>query len=565
MKKVFFSLIIVFIHTALFSQPSTQFCRKYDLLGGNFLDFGYLTFADSLGYTTMISAYPDGGSLAFFLLRTDLDGNVVWKNFIPPLGGSTPFRHCCIKASDNNFVLLVEEPVSVYPFNYRIKMAKISPVGNIIWVKYFDNTVGGANVDFPRTIIETADGGFLINADGNGHNEDLGNFPFAKFLFKTDSNGNLLWAKNLNIKALYNIQVCWGGNMNVLPDSSYIFAYQGRTIGEPDSNSGGKVVVTKLDKEGKMKWTKKYFTFGDDGRIDISTLPDGSSIVSSCRKYGFSFASSTHLMKIDSSGNVVWENHVSGDLSNGIELSNAPSGHIIALNGDILIAGYDLADIKKRLPNGDSVIVSSAGSENGPGFLGRFSSIDGSLKWYHKFYFPFGTNPPKVNIFGNSIYNYSTEVGLAQVQELPNQDILITGWVSEPATHAFGGWDSNTLLLRLGPDGCMPDQDCNKSMLLPVPEITKVSLKKDEISIFPNPSSIGERLTVKFASPTSNEGGSEIRVINLQGQLIYSKIISKNEEETILELPNAVPQGAYLVSYLQNGAILSTKKWIYIQ
>lgn len=170
---------------------------------------------------------------------------------------------------DNNYVVAGHTRTILGDENFYL--LKIDPNGNIIW----SNDYGTNGFERCNSVIATSDGGYLLTGRHNDQN-DLGGI-FDAFCVKTDSFGNLINSKKLNLDS-NNI---WGkhsqemisGNYLVGADNvdnlSYIFY-------ELDNNldSINSFQITSNSYELKWLWrfyknSSNNFVFGNNNSIQI--------------------------------------------------------------------------------------------------------------------------------------------------------------------------------------------------------------------------------------------------------------------------------------------------------
>jgi len=182
----------------------------------------------------------------------------------------------------------------------------------VLWTKTYsgDSDV----VEKSRKVIETSDGGFLINGTGPG---------FAHF--KIDANGNKLWGLTNNY---------WtGGIVETHENNGFL------TVGTLDKD----IILTKLDVSGGLIWQKSFEggVFQGGGGLDLdewghsikktkdgnyiftgNQLPEGTN---QYNKYDL------RVTKIDGEGEIIWskvfgESWASWDI--GYDLIEASDGYI---------------------------------------------------------------------------------------------------------------------------------------------------------------------------------------------------------------------------------------------
>ncbi|AHF80611.1 NHL repeat-containing protein [Thermococcus paralvinellae] len=92
--------------------------------------------------------------------------------------------------------------------------------------------------------------------------------------------------------------------------------------------------VIRLDSEGNIKWQKTYGGKGDDSAYAVAVASNGDIIVAGSTS---SFGAGDYdlwVLRLDKNGNIRWE------MTYGGEYGEGALGVALALNGDIIVAGY---------------------------------------------------------------------------------------------------------------------------------------------------------------------------------------------------------------------------------
>ncbi len=186
---------------------------------------------------------------------------------------------------------------------------------NIQWQK----TIGGSDVDGLTTMIETSDGGFFVggtsssNISGEKTEDSRGLSDY--WILKLDSNGNILWQKTYggsDVEQLFTaLQTADGGF--IVGGFSYSDISGEKT---EDSYGFGDFWVLKLDLSGTIEWQKTIGGVGQDAIYSIVETDDGGFVLSgdsaspisgnrTAPQIGFH---DVLLVKLDSAGTIEWQN-----------------------------------------------------------------------------------------------------------------------------------------------------------------------------------------------------------------------------------------------------------------
>jgi hypothetical protein len=195
-------------------------------------------------------------------------------------------------------------------------IAKTDEYGSVLWTKIFGNDYD----DGVSKMLQTTDGGYMLLGNTNTNQNGATDIYFAKL----DSSGNIEWEKT------------YGGAYNdvasSLVETSNGYLILGSTLSFGDGSSN--VYVISVDDSGKINWQNNYGgSGGDTGSQIIKTKDNNYTIIGATSSIGngnFDF----YLIKIDSSGNKLWEKSYGG--------SDWDEGHALAemSDGSLILAGF---------------------------------------------------------------------------------------------------------------------------------------------------------------------------------------------------------------------------------
>jgi hypothetical protein len=174
-----------------------------------------------------------GSGTAVWLIKTDGNGNTLWSR---TFGGSG--YQCGLSlwlTSDGGFA------ISGYTDSQGAGLAdvwliKTDESGNLQW----DKTYGGTGRDFGNSVLQTADGGYVIGGSTNS----FGSGWYDFWLVRTDQNGDKLWDRTFG--GSYD-DVC--ESVQPTADGGYILAGTTQSYGA----GGCDAYVVKTDTSGNPK------------------------------------------------------------------------------------------------------------------------------------------------------------------------------------------------------------------------------------------------------------------------------------------------------------------------
>ena len=262
-----------------------------------------MLFRSIAGYTYSFGA----GETDVYVVKLDAHGNLQWTKTIG--GPEIDLGHSLIQTADSGYAI-VGKTNSFGAGDYDVYVVKLDAKGNLQWT----NTIGGKNEDLAHSLIQTADGGYVIA----GYTVFLGaEPPFNVYFVKLDAKGNLQWTKTLGGK---NWDV--GRSLIQTSDGGYAIAGETNSFGAGDYD----VYVVKLDAKGNLQWTK---TIGgpdyESGTSLIQTSDGGYAIAGKTISFGAG-ETDVYVVKLDKNGNACCSVSQTSQVGSGGTLSSpAPS------------------------------------------------------------------------------------------------------------------------------------------------------------------------------------------------------------------------------------------------
>jgi uncharacterized delta-60 repeat protein len=278
-----------------------------------------------------------------FLIKTDANGNIIWAK---TYGGTSPEgTHSVQQTSDGGYIV-VGNTWSFGAGGYDFFFFKTDANGNIQWAK----TYGGTDWEWSSSVQQTSDGGYIVAGQtrsfGAGY-EDI-------FLIKTDANGNIIWAKT------------YGGtdwekatSVQQTSDGGYIVAGWTKSFGAGNWD----IFLIKTNTSGNIIWAKTYGGTGDDYAYSVQQTSDGGYIVAG---YTYSFGAGGYdffLVKTDANGNIQWAKTYGGtnlDSASSVQ-QTSDGGYIVAGWTNSFGAGSSDAFLIKTDANGNIIWAKTYG------------------------------------------------------------------------------------------------------------------------------------------------------------------------------------------------------------
>jgi predicted secreted protein len=209
----------------------------------------------------------DGSDQDLWLIKIDAEGNMQWNR---PYGGpsqETPFS--LIETFDSGFVV-AGRTRSFGAGSSDCWLVKVDSLGNMMW----NQTYGGEEADHIESIVQTADGGFVLGATS----ESFTSGWTECWLIKTDNLGNMMWNKTYG-----GNETDWIHSLIITSDGGFAF------VGETDSFGAGSrdFYLVKTDSDGNVEWSRTYG--GEDldfGQSLVETLDGGFVLAGNTKSFG---------------------------------------------------------------------------------------------------------------------------------------------------------------------------------------------------------------------------------------------------------------------------------------
>ncbi|MBI2840210.1 MAG: hypothetical protein HYX75_17985 [Acidobacteria bacterium] len=209
-----------------------------------------------------ILASSDGGYLALmfdespYLMKLDSSGSVLWyKAYEIPTYGIGYVKSKLVQLTDGGIAVLGGEPW--YSFNRDGFLFKVNSDGNLLWNHWIAGRSSEDESEELHALTATSDGGVVVGGYTTSYS-DTGD----GWLFKFDSGGNRLWEyryKGSDSWLFTDAEELQDGSI-ILSGSYYSWA--------------GDTRVVKVSSTGKLLWYKRYDML--DYWPEISITSDGS-------------------------------------------------------------------------------------------------------------------------------------------------------------------------------------------------------------------------------------------------------------------------------------------------
>lgn len=289
-----------------------------------------------------------------WVVRLDANGNILWEHSY----GFAGHDHCydVVETDDGGFFFagFLDVTLSNGEGNFGLGSSltrhgvgefwgnKIDDKGSLQWRRFF----GGTNNDRAHAVVQSNDGGFVMGGFSESNDYDISNTKgsYDFWVVNIDASGNLLWEKSFGgtgIEVSYDIVKT--------PDEGY--AILGHTFSNDLEVSGNKgnsdIWLVKIDQSGNLLWEKTFggTEFDDAKGLDVTS--DGGFVIAGNSKSIDGDVTENKgendlwVIKTDALGNIVYQKTFGGaDLDFGFDVIEDTQGSLVLI-GEAASADFE--------------------------------------------------------------------------------------------------------------------------------------------------------------------------------------------------------------------------------
>ncbi|MFT5822786.1 MAG: hypothetical protein ACI8ZM_004043 [Crocinitomix sp.] len=310
------------------------------------LDGGYLLTGSSKSGISGEKTTDSIGGNDYWIVKIDDEGNFLWDRTIG--GSNSDVLVDAVQASTSGYVLLGGSNSNISGHktenSYGSRdgwVVKIDDLGAIEW----QLTVGGDDTEFLYSIEQTESEGYIIGAatkSGVSGNKTAPLIGIGDYwIIKLNEFGEILWDRGVGADGDSGLSSVFETNDGGFQISGTSGSYASGIKSE-DSH-GLSYWIVKLDSEGDLEWENTmggdYFDFT---RTAIPTLDEGSLVAGySESEAGYDKSenlSGYWLVKLNAAGEIEWENSIGGNAD------ERPSCLIEIAADEFIVGGYSKSD-----------------------------------------------------------------------------------------------------------------------------------------------------------------------------------------------------------------------------
>jgi len=284
---------------------------------GSMAGFGGPTVKDSPdGEFVVASSTMVSSDVAAWIFKVDASGSLLWQEAFTGDGAAS--ARSIDAAPDGGYVAVAATIVPNVTFGEtRTLVVRLDENGDVMWQHIYN---GSGITAAPDSIAHTNDGGFVVAGQ---------TFPADPWMLRLDSMGRVVWER------VWDAGV--GSELTSVQQTSDMgFVAAGYLWSYGQSSVSKNMVVLKLDQAGNQTWVKTYGV-GSVWASAFSVQPtsDGDYVVVGSVGYFRPFMASAVVIRLDSSGNILWQKYFDTSSQFGIGANTVIQTH----NGKFVIAG----------------------------------------------------------------------------------------------------------------------------------------------------------------------------------------------------------------------------------
>jgi hypothetical protein len=295
--------------------------------GGSDDDYGFSVLQTSDG-GYIIGGYTESygaGDGDVWLIKTDSSGNEMWSK---TFGGSDKDSALSVRQTWDGGYVIAGCTASYGTGEGDVWLIKTDSSGDVAW----NQTFGGPDDDYGRSVLQTSDGGYIIAGDTYSYGAGRSD----AWLIKTNSSGDETWNQTFGGSDYDS-----GNSVQQTSDGGYIITGRTSSYGAGWSD----VWLIKTDSSGDVAWNQTFGGSDNDYGYSVQQSSDGGYIITGeTYSYGAGRAD-VWLIKTDSSGSETWTQTFGGsyhDYGSSVR-QTSDGGYIIA--GDIHSYGASNVDV----------------------------------------------------------------------------------------------------------------------------------------------------------------------------------------------------------------------------
>jgi hypothetical protein len=262
------------------SSGDTLWTRTY---GGTDYDGAGAVAQATDGYITAGQTRSFGaGGWDAWLVKTDSSGDTLWTRTYG--GTGTDIGRSVVQTADSGFVI-VGVTESSGAGSADVWLIKTNALGDTLWTRTF----GGTGIDCGYSATQTVDSGYAVV----GYTASFGAGSYDAWLVKTNALGDTLWTRTYG-----GTSIDYGYSVAQTRDGGYVIGGYTMSFGAGYQDAW----LVKTDATGGTMWTQTFGGTGSDEGYSVAQTDDGGYVlVGRTQSFGLVEADAW-LVKTDSAG-----------------------------------------------------------------------------------------------------------------------------------------------------------------------------------------------------------------------------------------------------------------------
>jgi hypothetical protein len=191
-----------------------------------------------------------------YLIKTDDLGIEQWHRFFSCFSQTWQWAHSVCETRDGGYVVVGQAMNAAAQYDVLLFRTDIN--GDTVWAKIFN--IGGDDIGY--SVEETSDQGYIVTGSSSGQQDAL-------FLMKTDYRGDSLWTLRFRL----DNGTLQGRSVQQTSDGGYVVA------GIIYSLQDGDAYILKTDSLGDSLWACIIGEEGNDEAVSIQQTLDGGYVI----------------------------------------------------------------------------------------------------------------------------------------------------------------------------------------------------------------------------------------------------------------------------------------------
>jgi hypothetical protein len=468
-------------------------------------------------------------------------------------GYSYDYGNDLIQTADSGYLLLCTS--NSFSNSSDFYLLKVDQQGNYEW----QHTYGGNEIEGACKIKFTQDGNIVIA----GHTSSYLNNSYDFYLVKANMNGDTLWTKHYGTN-----EWDFANSMDTCADGGFIMA--GKTY--DTGNAYSDIMIVKTDADGNEQWQKKIGGNLDDVANSILSTTDGYLLCGATNSIGAG-GKDIYIVKIDLSGNVVWERTLGGnqdDVSNSLMITYDNG---IVCGGGVKSYGfpsnYNSYLMKLNLDGTDFWSLPGNYSASTVNFeiIDFVESVSNQIVSISDFDSN-GLSNGEFGLFINSSNGYldtSSTFG-GSFKEIPSSIIATNdnGYAIIGTTNSFGMGLSNVFLVKTDSVGT---SNSPLSIFVNLKETNQLVAAQNQI--YPNPFNTSTTINIDFPVSLVASNAFTIKVLDQLGNEVSNQVaytVKDNNNGSAITINNrSLSNGMYYYSLSINDKAIAQGKFTIIK